>query len=41
MSLGAVEMAHRSISVEQSSTATWILIGLCTGLSLVAIYRKK
>lgn len=41
MSLGAVEMAHRAISVEQSSTASWILIGICAGLSLVAIYRKK
>lgn len=41
MSLGAVEMAHRSISVEQSSAASWVLIGLCAGLSLVAIYRKK
>ncbi len=41
MSFGAVEMAHRSISIEHSSSASWVLIGLCGALSLVAISRKK
>ena len=41
MSYGAVEMAHRSRSVEQPSNASWVLIGLCAALSLVAIGRKK
>ncbi len=41
MSLGAVEMAHRSITVESSSSSSWFLIGVCCTLSLVAIYRKK
>lgn len=41
MSLGAVEMPHRSISIESSKTSSWILIGLCCTLSLVAIWRKK
>jgi thiol-disulfide isomerase/thioredoxin len=41
MSYGAVEMAHRSRSVEQSSNVSWVLIGLCAALSLVAIGRRK
>lgn len=41
MTYGAVEMAHRSITIEDSSSSSWVLIGLCATLSLVAIYRKK